>query len=435
MALVNPGAATKYFACPTALNNVQANYLTIFAFYRLQTGFANNFSLAQLGNTPLGDLNQVGIAAGKVTAMWHNAAGGSGTAAGPAQPSDQAWHTAAGAFTQAHFAVSADAASYVSGSANGAVAFTQAVIGAGGWAYNNATSTAAQIAEVSIWQGELSTVSLDALSSGMSPWQVARQTTCELAHYFPLRTDLLDYGPLKNNGLVAFGGAKAVFTGHPPVMPAIRPIKYFHVPAGTVSTTVTPGKGSEVITGQMPVVNIGVTVTPGKGQATIAGHAPAVTAFGQAIVSPLAGALSVKGFVPHLIGQPYTPPVLGAGDDSVPLHWRKRDPHMQPVFSPVLRRKVSEPQPADAVEAPNTGDDLYKDAEQRATMLKALDEHISTLRHEAAARGLSRMARDAGRKQAADRVRQASEQARSHAARAADIARRLAAGRLLDGDE
>lgn len=202
------------------------------------------------------------------------------------------------------------------------------------------------------------------------------------------------------------------------------------------TTTSSPGKGSVVVAGHAPAISVGFTASPGHGTVTLSGHAPVTTTFGEYKGFPGAGSITITGYVPALIGHPFTPPVLGPGDDSVPLHWRKRDPRMQPVFSPVLRRKVSEPEPVGAIEEPNTGDDLYKDAEQRAAMLKVLDEHIAALRHDEAARGLARMARDAGRRAAADKVRQASERARKHASKAMRIAERLSAGRLWDdGDE
>ena len=203
---------------------------------------------------------------------------------------------------------------------------------------------------------------------------------------------------------------------------------------GSSTTEAAPGLGAVTITGHAPAIGTGHGATPGLGAVTVTGYAPSITSFGQVDAFPGLGLVGIVGYTPDLIGIPFTPPVLGAGDDSKALHWRKRDPRMRPVFSPVLRRKVSDDAPADAVEPENTGDDLYKDAEQRAAILEALDEHIAALRRENAARGLSRMARDAGRRQAADRVRQASERARTHASRAADIARRLAAGRILDGD-
>lgn len=214
-------------------------------------------------------------------------------------------------------------------------------------------------------------------------------------------------------------------------------MQYFYSILGALGSSTTetePGLGGIIITGFAPSVGQGYTASPGKGSVTVTGYAPSIASFGQVAAFPSVATIEVVGYTPDLIGRPFTPPVLGAGDDSKSLHWRKRDPRMRPVFSPVLRRKVSEEAPADAVEPENTGDDLYKDADQRAAILAALDEHIAALRRENAARGLSRMARDAGRRQAADRVRQASERARGHAARAADIARRLAAGRILDGD-
>lgn len=202
------------------------------------------------------------------------------------------------------------------------------------------------------------------------------------------------------------------------------------------TTTSSPGKGSVVISGHAPSVSVGWTASPGHGTVTLAGHAPVTTTFGEYIGAPGAGTVTITGFVPTLIGRPFTPPILGAGDTSVPLHWRKRDPRMQPVFSPVLRRKVDDPPPPDATEPPSTGDDLYKDAEQRAAMLALLDSEIANLRREAAAKNLSRMARDAGRRAAAEKVRQASSAARDHAAKAKRIAERIGAGRLWDdGDE
>ena len=215
-------------------------------------------------------------------------------------------------------------------------------------------------------------------------------------------------------------------------------MQYIYTLLGAISsgnTTIPVGKGALVIAGHAPSVAASYMGTPAKGAVVLAGHAPAILTHADSFAVAGLGRLTIKSYTPTIRGTPFTPPVLGAGDDSVPLHWRKRDPRLAPVFSPVLRRKASEPAPADAVEPPNTGDDLYKDAELRAAMLKLLDEQIAALRHDQAARGLARMARDAGRRAAADKVRQASAAARDHAAKAMRIAERVGAGRLWDEDE
>ena len=218
-------------------------------------------------------------------------------------------------------------------------------------------------------------------------------------------------------------------------------MQYIYTLLGAISsgdTAIAVGKGALVVAGHAPSVSAGYAGTPAKGAVVLAGHAPTILTHADSFATPGLGRLAIKSYTPTITGHPFTPPVLGAGDDSVPLRWRKRDERLRPIFSPVLRRKETDaPGDAAVIEAEPDADEggLYKDAEQRAAILEALDAHIDAIRRENAARGLARMAREAGRRQAAIKVRAATEQARAHAERAIKIAQRLAAGRLVDEDE
>jgi hypothetical protein len=202
--------------------------------------------------------------------------------------------------------------------------------------------------------------------------------------------------------------------------------------------SVTPGAGSIVATGFTPTLQADWMATPGLGAVTVTGRAPAVVIGGNASASPGVGTVTVVGFKPALIAVPAAIPPTPAGGDSPgkPLRWQKRDERLQPAFGAVLRRKNFDPSDPPAAATFDPEDSRENTRLEQAAVLAALDALAEELTREKAARGLARVARDAGRKMAAAKVQAATEQARSHAERAMRIAQRLGSGRFIpDEDE
>jgi hypothetical protein len=202
--------------------------------------------------------------------------------------------------------------------------------------------------------------------------------------------------------------------------------------------TATPGKGSIAVTGFAPAVSADWVAKPGAGAVTFGGLAPTIVNVFDGLAFPGKGSVTVAGLKPSLIAVPAADPPTPAGGDSPgkPLRWQKRDERLQPAFGAVLRRKNFDPVDPPAAATFDPEDSRENTRAEQAAILAALDALSEELTREKAARGLARVARDAGRKMAAAKVQAATEQARSHADRAMRIAQRLGSGRFIpDEDE
>ncbi len=421
MALVNTGSFSKFFGAPSPL--LSKEVFTLVATYRLKTGFSNGIIFAQLGNRSFASVAGVASFSAKNAAVYRNAGGGTGAESSTTAAIDGNWHTIAGLFTsQPLTGVSVDGSSYVTVGSGGGSPYDSIIVGGGGWAISNSTSTAASVAEVSLWGTELPQPYLQAIYNGVSPLDLG----APLLAYYPLRTDTRDYSGNRNH-MMPFGGAKAVYTDHPVVAPSRRR-KLFHlVDTGVHDVLATPTTGAAVVTGKPPVSAFGWTATPGKGAVAVTGKQPTVTTFGDVLANPGTDALSVIGFVPKLVGIPIgPPPVVGSGNDP----YRPRDPRMRAPFS-ILRRKT--PEVGEQPEQPE-----YEEIEDRpddsVTRLAAeLDLREAQFQREQAARMMASMVRQASRAQTRDRVRQSAANAKSQADVAASIVRALAAGQIFFG--
>ena len=107
------------------------------------------------------------------------------------------------------------------------------------------------IAECAIWSGPLGATEIGQLLAGECPLNVA---TSNILCYFPLKSDLQDYGPA---GL-SFSGPSPVFIDHPPVADYTQVIQrdgsLIYAPAITGSLTATSGASTLVTTGGPGIV-------------------------------------------------------------------------------------------------------------------------------------------------------------------------------------
>jgi hypothetical protein len=242
MALKYVGPNTKYWWIPTTNTTpgvLPSGSAAITCWFRLASGFATpNQALFGFGN---GSTTYNGISTwstGNVSIQFRSAAGGSGTQAIIANPTDQLWHFAAFQCDASAFRGGADGTAPINGvggaqGVGGANQFDRVFFGGGGGiGFLNGSSNLLEVSDIAGWDNTLSNGDITYLynggtsGAGGSP-KSASITSANLLFYLRLNSNFTDIGPNAYT-TTAVGSPTATWVSGPAVDP----------PPGGVTVTV-----------------------------------------------------------------------------------------------------------------------------------------------------------------------------------------------------